>query len=337
MSIIQFFDTTERDKQQILSVFGESASAHTLIFEPGEVSIDTLNREADVLSMFVNSTVNQDILDAMPNLRIIACRSTGFNNVSLDIAKERGITVCNVPTYGEHTVAEYAFGLLLSLTRRLPLAIEHATKETPYTALSGTDLFGKTIGVIGSGRIGQQSARIARGFDMNVIAYDPYPNQSAAEQIGFKYVSLEELLAASDVITVHAPYTQENHHLLKSERLSLVKSGVYLINTARGELVETKALIEGLESGRIAGTALDVVEGEQLLDGGEEYLLLRSNNDNLVMLEQNLEIDILLKHPNAIVTKHNAFNTVEAVDRINATTVENIKSFMSGNPTNVVS
>lgn len=337
MSIIQFFNTTERDKQQILNVFGDIARDHTILFETGEVRIDTLNREAEVLSMFVNSTVNQDILDALPNLRVIACRSTGYNNVSLDIAKERGIAVCNVPTYGEHTVAEYAFGLLLSLTRKLPLAIEHATKDTPYTAISGTDLFGKTIGIIGSGRIGQQSARIARGFDMNVIAYDPFPNHEAAERIGFTYVSLEELLASSDVITVHAPYTQENHHLLNSERLSLVKPGVYLVNTARGELVETKALIEGLESGRIAGAALDVIEGEQLLDGGEEYMLLRSGESNAAMLEQNLEIDILLKHPNAIITKHNAFNTIEAVDRINTTTIQNILAYLNGSPTNVVS
>ncbi len=332
---IVFYDVADQERELLSKSF--PAGQFSVVLKAEEVSSSTIEADSEVISMFVNSTVSSDVISKLPKLKLIACRSTGFNNVDMAAAKAHGVQVVNVPTYGQHTVAEYTFGLLLTLTRKLEQAITAAhSGTTNRTELQGTDLNGKTMGIIGAGRIGSCVAQIAKGFGMRVIAHDKFKNNELASKIGFEYVPIEDLLNQSDVVSLHTPYTKDNHHLLNASLLKLMRHGAILLNTARGELVDNKALIEGLESGHISGVALDVVEGEQLLSTEEELLLLRSENVAPEKLQHSLEISLLQKLPNVIVTNHNAFNTVEAIGRINQTTVDNVTAFATGKPVNVV-
>lgn len=334
MAVLSFFDITDNDKYQLQTSFDAWQDQHYLLFESGPVNKESIHPDTEVLSIFVTSKVDRAIIDSLPKLRLIVCRSTGFNNVDMVAASEKKISVVNVPSYGEHTVAEYAFALLLTLSRKIREATNQAKEGVMTGDITGFDLTGKTIGVIGSGRIGQRAIAIAKGFGMNVIAFDPKPNEEKSTELGFSYVSLDDLLANSDIITLHAPYVPANHHLLNKLAFEKMKPGVVLINTARGELVENLALIEALESGKVAGACLDVLEGEALLSTEEELFLLKKNDS--VMLQHGLEITALLKMPQVIITKHNAFNTKEAIGRINRTSAENIMNFYSDSPTNVV-
>jgi D-lactate dehydrogenase len=276
------------------------------------------------------------MIDSLPKLRLIACRSTGFNNIDLQTAAERDITVVNVPTYGESTVAEYAFTLLLALMRKIPEVLQSENEQLYQPGLLGKDLFGKTIGVIGSGHIGQYAIKIANGFSMNVIAYDAFPKNELQETLNFKYVSLDELLAQSDIVTIHAPYLPATHHLINAERIANMKQGAILVNTARGEIVDTGALVESLTSHHLGGAVIDVIEGEVLLNHQEEVALLRSQEIKSELLRHSVEISLLKKMPNVIISPHNAFNTIEAVQRINGTTAQNIIDYWYGNAPNKV-
>ncbi|MDP4038895.1 MAG: NAD(P)-dependent oxidoreductase [bacterium] len=332
-----FYDLTHEDKLAIKKFFADQSGIELVLIEQSlnEENISNAN-SADIISVFVSSVINKKSLAAMPKLKMIAARSTGFDNIDTVEAKKRGIKICNVPSYGENTVAEYAFLLLLSITRKLHSTLQamHAS-QIEHTKLTGFDLKNRTLGVIGTGRIGAHVIRIARGFEMEVIAYDPYPNQQLAEQLSFKYLSLDELMKKSDIITLHAPYTKQNHHMINAKNLKLAKKGAFLINTARGDLVDTKALVEKLVSGHLGGVGLDVIEGEDLLDVDEEISLLKSSGKKRLNLA--LELSILEKLPNVIITPHNAFNSIEALDRIRLTTLENINGFLTGSIQNQVS
>jgi len=333
MSKIIVYDATAEDQAVLAAALAE----HDVTFVQEPLSENTLVADAEVISVFVTSIVNAPLIEKCTNLKLVATRSTGYDHIDLMAVHDRQIGVVAVPTYGEHTVAEYTLGLLLMLTRKLLPAIE-ATKrgDGTHDSLRGTDLFGKTCGVIGAGRIGRNVARATKGLGMDVIAYDPMPNDQEATAIGFAYVPLEELLQKADVITLHVPYTPQTHHLLNATRLALLKPTAYLINTARGELIDTKALIDRLQKTGLAGVALDVVESEKLLDINEELALLRADQVPPAALEQSLEINILKQMPQVIMTGHNAFNTAEAIERINRTTAENIKAYLSGQPVNEV-
>jgi D-lactate dehydrogenase len=271
-----------------------------------------------------------------PSLKLIATRSTGYDHIDLAAAKARGISVANVPFYGENTVAEFAFALILSLSRRIPEAREHTTRGSfSPTGLRGFDLAGKTLGVVGVGHIGAHMIRMAQGFDMKVVGFDPYPNAELAHTLNFTYASLTDLLAASDVITLHVPYNEHTHHLINKGNISAVKKGAYLINTARGAVVETEALVEALRSGTLAGAGLDVLEEEG--DMADEMKLLTSPHPKEEELKIALENHYLITHPRVIVTPHCAFNTAEAVRRILDTTISNIDAFGKSAPTNLVS
>jgi len=276
-------------------------------------------KDAEVVCIFKDSVVDRGVIDAIPNLKFIATRTTGFDFIDCEYAKTKGIKVSNVPAYGSETVAEFAFALLLTLSRKIReanLALkENGNYSTPKD-VQGFDLNKKTIGVIGTGKIGKNVIRIARGFDMNVLAYDLYPDIKFSQENSFAYKTLEGVLSESDIVTLHAPYTKENHHLINKENISLFKKGAYLINTARGELIETEALVQGLQSGIIAGAGLDVLEGENEFKKG----------DTIPMLEM----------PNVVMTPHIAFDTREAEARIEQTTIDNIKNFLSGSPINLV-
>lgn len=204
MALIYFYDSTHIDKQQLTA--GLIETDHHWEFVEESINQDNINSEAEVISVFITSVVTKEMIEAMPKLKLIACRSTGFNNVNLQVAAERGIAVVNVPTYGEETVAEYAFALLLSLSRKLVPTLKTFGEEAPTEKLCGWDLHGRTIGVIGTGHIGCSAIKIAKGFGMEVIASDPFPKEEIAVQLGFSYVELDELMRRSDAVTIHAPY-----------------------------------------------------------------------------------------------------------------------------------
>jgi len=335
MALIYFYDTTNIDKQQLTD--GLKDTDHRWEFVDETISIDNIHPDTEVLSVFITSVVTAEIIQALPKLRLIACRSTGFNNINLEAAAARNIIIENVPTYGEETVAEYAFTLLLALSRKIVPTLHSFAEETPVAAMRGWDLHGKTLGVVGTGHIGQCTIKIANGFGMRVIAYDPYPNEQAAAELGYEYKSLEEVMAQSDAVSLHAPYFAATHHIINAQNLSLMKPTAVLINTARGELIDTKALTEALAEGTIAGAALDVVEGERLMHvDGEVELLYRSGTVGSDMLEYGVEILALSRMKNVILTPHNAFNTSEAIGRINAVTCENIVKFWYGETPNTI-
>ncbi len=308
----------EKDKE---SIFLDSFGDVEISFYDEKLDENNVEKakDADVVCLFVNSTINKNVIDALPNLKFIATRSTGFDHIDCEYAKNKGIKVSNVPAYGSETVAEFTFALLLTLSRKIReanLALkENGNYSTPPNA-QGFDLNGKTIGVIGTGKIGKNVIEIARGFDMNVLAYDLYPDLNFAKENNFIYKNLEDVLKESDIVTLHAPCNKENIHLINKNNISLFKKGAYLINTARGELIETEALEKALEDGSIAGAGLDVLEGENKFKKG----------DNIPMLEM----------PNVVMTPHVAFNTREAEMRIMQTTIENIKGFISNSLINLV-
>lgn len=290
----------------------------------------------DVLSVFVNSRVDAEALGKFPNLKLIVTRSTGFDHIDLAACQAKGIVVCNVPTYGERTVAEYAFALLLTLSRKLYPAIKRVHEEGRFhtDGLKGFDLAEKTLGVIGTGRIGCHVIKIANGFDMKIVAYDPFPKPDLEKTCNMKYVSLEELLSQSDAITMHAPYMPTTHHLLNATNMKLIKPGAVLVNTARGALIETAALVDVLGTGVLSGAALDVLEEEGYV--GEEQKLLASQKQNMDQMETVLADHRLMSFPNVIITPHNAFNTQEALERILEITIQNIHAFAKSTAQNVV-
>lgn len=333
MAIIHIYDTTPDDRKILEAPL---AGNNELRFTEDQLTIDNIDPDAEVISVFVASIVSAEILEKLPKLKLIACRSTGFNNVDLETAKARNIVVTNVPSYGEHTVAEYTFGLLLAVTRRIieaNTAFQNGTAD--HDELRGIDLNGKNIGIIGTGHIGRNVAAIARGFGMNVTAYDAYPNTDWALETGVTYTDLDELLKSCDIVTLHIPYSDAVHHLISSDKIALMKPSAILVNTARGELVDSGALLEALEAGKIHAAALDVFEGEALVDVHNELRTLRQTGKQ-ELLEQGVELDVLRKLPNVLVTNHNAFNTIEALGRINQTTADNIIKFLAGDIQNNV-
>jgi D-lactate dehydrogenase len=299
-----------------------------------DTASSNLPGEAEILSVFIHSRIDEAALACFPALRLIATRSTGFSHIDLNACRRRNITVCYVPHYGENTVAEHTFALILSLSRNIRKAYHRTARENfSLAGLQGMDLKGKTLGVIGAGRIGLHVIKIARGFDMHVLAVDPVPNHFLAEVLQFSYVSLEEALAASDIITLHAPLNEKTRHLLNSNNFQKIKKGALLINTARGELVETEALLGALNSGHLAGAGLDVLEGEELFVEEEKLFNPQIPPETLSTLLKN---HLLLNREDVVVTPHIAFNSREAVQRIRKTTAENILSFLAGNPQNTV-
>lgn len=295
--------------------------------------------EAEVICIFINSEINKIVLDALPNLKFIATRSSGFNHIDCEYAKARGVTVSNVPAYGSHTVAEFTFGLILSLSRNIIKANDYIKESSDFNhflSMEGFDLRNKTLGVIGTGKIGKNVIKIAQGFGMKVIAYDLFPDPVFAEENNFIYKNLPELFAQSDFLTLHAPYNKENHHLINRENIATMKKGIYLINTARGELVDTDALVWGLKEGIIAGAGLDVLEGERELKEEIEILSDPSKVQRRIEYKILLEDHILMDMPNVIITPHIAFYSREAVADILKTTIQNIKGFSSGSVLNLV-
>ncbi|MBT4349833.1 hydroxyacid dehydrogenase [bacterium] len=286
-------------------------------------------KNISVLSPFIYSKVDKNILESLPALKLVATRSTGFDHIDVAGADKKKVKVCNVPFYGENTVAEHAFALILSLSRNIHLSHERTMKgDFRLDGLQGFDLKDKTIGIIGGGHIGQHVARIARGFEMNILVSDPNRDPKLAKRFGFKYTSLENLLKKSQVITLHAPYNKHTHHLINCKNIKLIQPGTILVNTARGGLIDTTALVEALHDGRLAGLGTDVLEAEKYVFKEERELVspkfTGKPKEDKEWLKTIVEQHVLINSSQVVVTPHNAFNSKEALQRILDTTIENI-------------
>jgi D-lactate dehydrogenase len=296
---------------------------------------DLIPENVTVLSTFIHSNVPAEQLDRLPDLRLVATRSTGFDHIDLDACRQRGIAVANVPNYGENTVAEHAFALLLSISRGVHRSYERTIRgDFSMEGLRGFDLQGKTLGVLGTGNIAQNVLRIARGFGMERIAYDIKPRPELAEKLEFEYVEMDELLARSQILSLHVPHNEHTHHMIDADAIAKLPAGAILINTARGGIVDAEALIEGLASGHLGGAGLDVLEAEGAIAEEAEIL---SREYDITKLRSIVQNHALLRMPNVVITPHVGFNSEEAVRRIIATTVENIDRFLEGKPQNIVS
>lgn len=336
MTKLAFFNVDEKE-QAVLSKAFDGKKAFELSFRQNPLDIHTLTiaNEADGIGIFIQSQITREILDLLPQLRIIATMSTGFDHIDIEACKSRNITVCNVPAYGDNTVAEYAFGLIIALARKLKPTFERVERGFfSRTGLKGMDLKGKTLGLVGTGRIGCQMARLGWAFGMKVIAHDLRSNATLVEKFGVTFLGLDEVLQQADIISLHVPYLPSTYHLINAERLRLLKPTALLINTARGKVVDTKAVSVALREGRLGGVALDTFEGEEIWI--EEEFLKR---DDLaaITLKEAMESFSIMRSERAILTPHNAFNTREALERILVTSATNLKAYFSDNPQNVVS
>lgn len=324
-------------------IFEGLEEEHELVFRKNRLRADSLHdlgldeiADAEVVSTFIYSQLDRDVLNEFPNLKLIATRSTGYDHIDMDYCRERDIAVANVPSYGENTVAEHVFALLLAISHRLIDAVDRTRRgDFSQEGLQGFDLEGKTIGVVGTGNIGRHVIRIANGFGMRVLAHDVKPNEEAAREMGFSYVEFSELLRNSDVVTLHVPAIKQTHHMIAEDEFGAMKDGVVLINTARGSVIDTRALLHAISNGKVAAAGLDVLTEEPVLR--EEAELLRSAYSQEHDLQALLADHILLRLRNVVITPHSAFNTREAVQRILTTTRENIEAFLADRPENIVS
>jgi len=326
---IAFFDTKPYDRKSFdraNEIFG-----FDITYFDTRLSADTveLAHGYDAVCGFVNDSFGKPVIDYLvaDGVRIIALRCAGYNNVDFNAAFDR-IHVVRVPAYSPHAVAEHAAALILSLNRKTHKAY-YRTRDGNFNinGFLGFDMYGKTAGIIGTGKIGRCLIKILQGFDMNILAYDIHPDHEYAEANGITYVNLPELYGRSDVISLHCPLTPENRHMINAETIASLKAGVVLINTGRGKLIDTKALIDGLKSGKIGAAGLDVYEEES------DYFF----EDRSAELIADDVLARLLTFPNVLVTSHQGFFTVEALHNIAQTTLNNIKEyFEDGSLTNEI-
>ena len=319
-----FYDTKPYDRQY----FGHAGS-EPLRWQFHEFRLTSATAAsadgAQAVCVFVNDRLDRACLEQLhrTGVRLVALRCAGFNNVDLAAAKALGLSVVRVPAYSPHAVAEHTVGLLLTLNRKIHRAWNRVREHNfSLAGLIGFDVAGKTVGIVGTGRIGKITAQIFRGFDATVLAFDPVPAPDWARQHDVRYVEFDTLLAASDVVSLHLPLTPQSRYLLNAETLGRMKPGAHLINTSRGKLVDTTALIEALKSGRLGAVALDVYEEE-------EGLFFEDHSGEVL---QDDELSRLLTFPNVLVTAHQAFFTHEALSEIARVTTGNLFSFAAGKP-----
>lgn len=320
MKRIAFFDTKPYDKIWF-DKLKEKYDFEIKYFE-SKLNPDTayLARKSDAIVAFVNDTINPETLDVLMenNIKMIGMRCAGYNNVDIKYAFEK-IHIARVPAYSPYAVAEHAMSLLLTLNRKIHRAFNR-TREYNFSlnGLIGFDLHGKAVGIVGTGKIGQVFIDICKGFGMKVIAYDPYPIEGKE----IEYVTLEELFKQSDIISLHCPLTKSTHHIINKEAIELMKDGVTIINTSRGALIDSEALLNSIRLKKIGGAGLDVYE--------EESELFFEDFSNTIIQDDTLVR--LISMPNVIVTSHQAFLTDEALSNIAETTMENLKQFFDDEP-----
>ena len=315
---IAFFDTKEYDKL----LFNEynKKYGYEIKYLESRLNSETapLAQGSDVVCVFVNDVVDEKTIKILKDkgVKLIALRCAGFNNV--DIKNLNGLMAVRVPAYSPYAVAEHTVALLLSIDRKIYKAYQRTRKYNfTLNGLLGFDIHGKTVGVIGAGKIGKAFINIMNGFGTRILVYDTFKDEKNAKQMNFEYVDLDTLYKESDIISLHCPLTDENYKMINEDALNKMKDGVILINTSRGKLIDTKSLINELEKGKIGGLGLDVYEDE------EEFFL----NDMSNSFVRDEELSILLTMPNVVVTSHQAFFTKEALNKIAEDTCENIKEF----------
>lgn len=280
-------------------------------------------KDAEIISVFVSSTLNDKVLEKFPKLKYILARSVGHSHINLKYCKEHGIKVFNTPHYGDYTVAEYVFGILLDTIRNIGQGARGVKNDKiKMDKYTGVELFNKTLGVIGAGSIGKNVLDIAKGFKMKTLAYDPYPDNK------YNYVDLDTLFKESDIISINSPLNEKTRHLINKETIDKMKDGVIIVNAARGEIIDTKALYEALLSGKIAYAALDVIECEEILCT-EDKKCTGLDNIKEICLEKFYLNQKLMQLPNVIITPHMAYNTKEAINRILEMTKENLDSCLN--------
>lgn len=333
MANISFFELEPFEKE----FFTQKLKGHKLVFNKNPLTTRNAKKfsETQVLVVFVFSKITKEVIDKLPKLKFIATMSTGFDHIDVEYAKSKGIKVSAVPFYGQNTVAEHAFGLMQTLNRHVVQAVQRTRNGTfDYTGLVGLDLEGKTLGILGTGKIGSYMIKYAKAFGMKVVAYDAFKNESKAKELGFKYVTLASLCKQSDFISLHLPLLDSTKHIIGKKQFDLMKKGVILVNTGRGPLIDTDALLVALNKKQLRGVALDVLEEEN--DFKQEAKLAHSvccDAKKLAVLIENHE---LLHRENVIVTPHLAFYTKEALQRIMNTTLQNIKGNFSKRFKNLV-
>lgn len=318
------YDTKKYDNEGLRAANAAAGNRHQLEFTEAMLSENaaTLAQGHQAVSIFVNDDASAPVLDKLSGLgvRLITLRSTGFNNVDLDAATRLGITVMRVANYSPYAVAEHAIALLLAVNRRIHRA-HNRTRENNFLldGLQGHDIHGKTIGVVGTGRIGAIFARIMRGFGVTLIGYDVSQSEACLD-LGMRYLPLDEVLAQADIISLHVPLLPSTYHLINADSLARMKKGVILINTSRGALIDAEALIEALKRGQMGAVGLDVYEEE---DG----LFFHDRSDQIMMDDVFAR---LTTFHNVLVTGHQAFFTQEALEQIAATTICNLSDFEDG-------
>ncbi len=331
---IVFFETSPDDELYLKKSLSQG---HELLFtaEPLTETTVALAEGAECISVFIYSFITKELLQQLPSLRLIATRSTGFDHIDVSACEKRGVVISNVPHYGENTVAEHTFALILALSRNVHKSYARGLKQNySFEDLHGFDLKDKTLGVIGTGHIGLHAIRIAKGFGMHVLATDVHENTFLSEILHYRYVTLDELLGKSDIISLHLPLNEYTKHLINRENIHKIKKGALLINTSRGGIIENEALVEALDAGILGGAGLDVIEGEEFLK--EEKDLIQKKPKTPSQFEALTKAHEFLRRDNVVFTPHIGFYSAEALERILNTTVKNITEFSQGKGTHRV-
>lgn len=317
-----FYDVKEYDKE-FFKKYGKDYNIEMKFLKEklNEETVD-LSKGYEVVCAFTNDTINKNVIDMMAEngVKLLAMRCAGFNNVSLKDINDR-FKVVRVPAYSPYAIAEYTVGMILALNRKIHKAYVR-TREGNFSinGFMGFDLYKKTVGIIGAGKIAQILIKILKGFGTKVIAYDPYPNEKVAKELGFEFVDLDTLYKESDIISLNCPLTKETKYIINRESMNKMKDGVMIVNTGRGMLIDSIDLIEALKDKKIGSAALDVYEEE------EEYFFEDMSNK---VIEDDI-LGRLLSFHNVLITSHQAYFTEEAVEAITKTTLDNIKDFAEG-------
>ncbi len=326
MKTIIFYDIKDYEQKFFEQ---ELSNDFNLIFKQESLintsKTDSKELGAEIISVFTGSRVDKDVLKKFENLKLILTRSVGYSHIDTDYCKEKGIIVANTPHYGDYTVAEYTFGLLLNLIRKISFAENKLKQGEMYPITFGSELFGKTVGIIGTGSIGEKSVKIANGFSMNILCYDTNERKELVTDYNASYVDFNTLCKLSDFIFLHTPLTPKTYHIINKDALALMKDNAVIVNTARGELIDTEELYDSLIDKKIAGAALDVLEFEETISNKRPCENLNLNN-----LRTSLINGKLLTLENVLATPHVAYDTKEAVDRILSMTLQNLNEFIKG-------
>lgn len=345
---IYFIQTESTSEERFREELGE----HDLRFVG---TADEVGEDAEMVVLLFWTRIDGAFLATHPKLRFVATRSSGYDHIDLVACRERGVIASSVVSYGENTVAEHTFALILALTRRLrEVGTTKRAGRFSFEELRGFDLHGKTLGVIGAGRIGLHVLRLARAFGMEALAFDSQPSDVIASLLGFSYVSFDEILRRSHVLSLNVPLTSTTVHLLDRAAFAKCRDGVIVINTARGGVIDTAALLEALDSGRVGGAGLDVLEDERVFQKAASTVIAdqiveflhadptspeerhQRDPERLEELRTLGRNEALLARPDVVFTPHVAFNSIEAVERIDQVTIENIRAFVVGTPINTI-